>query len=130
MKTIIAPDEVQEKNPQQLQSERKEQAIDGIVDSILFYSPGTGCLIWKERPRWMFKNQQAFIAWNKKYPGSMAGGLTKSKEKMQVAVFDTRFDFSRVCWRLYFGKWPERRITSVNGDRYDNRIKNLKLQEL
>lgn len=32
----------------------------------------------------------------------------------------------RICWFLYYGAWPENDIDHINGEKTDNRIKNLR----
>lgn len=39
---------------------------------------------------------------------------------------NTSIKLHRVAWFLYYGKWPEKCIDHINGDRSDNRIENLR----
>lgn len=36
------------------------------------------------------------------------------------------YDAHRIAWALYYGAWPEKEIDHWNGDRADNRIRNLR----
>lgn len=96
-----------------------------LLVSWISYDPESGVAVWKERTP--LNHPEADVArWNKRFAGKPAG--TKSRDGYSVITLqDVQYKLHRVLWALYHGTDPEIHIDHVNGDRSDNRIKNMRL---
>lgn len=93
---------------------------------LLRYEPETGKLYWKPRPASMFKNKQAYGAWNTKYAGEEAFTAIDDSGYRRGSVFDRRYWAHRVIWAIHYGEWPEDQIDHVDNDGLNNRLSNLR----
>lgn len=76
------------------------------------YNPSTGALYWKvSRGRVAAGAKVAFV---------------RTDGYVGVSVDGVRCVAHRVIWAIVYGHHPEHQIDHVNGDRQDNRIKNLR----
>ncbi len=75
------------------------------------YDPCTGSLTWK-------------IKTIRRDVGEVAGNISKNGYR-QVGFNKKRFKCHRICYFIYYKKQPLI-IDHINGDRSDNRIKNLR----
>jgi len=80
----------------------------------IHYDPFTGKLYKKifERDGRSLSLEEAFLSESEGY---LSGGH-----------FGHNYSAHRMAWAIYYGKWPELEIDHINGDRSDNRIKNLR----
>jgi hypothetical protein len=83
---------------------------------LLVYDPDTGALFW--RPR-------GDKAWDPRYAGQQAGTLT---QRGYVALFlvGRRFYAHRIVWAMEHDEWPIHVLDHINGDKADNRLRNLR----
>jgi len=82
------------------------------VKELLDYNPATGIFVWKVNPA---KNIKV---------GSIAGG-SGGNGYVSIVVDGEDITTGRLAWFYVTGKWPERRVKYVNGDRSDCRFENL-----
>lgn len=83
------------------------------VKELFDYDSETGNLIWKS-------NHKA-----NKVAGKIAG--SKDSKGYRVIVFQKKhYKAHRLVWLWNYGFLPENDIDHINGDRYDNKIKNLR----
>jgi hypothetical protein len=90
------------------------------------YDPMTGNLLFRERSAKEFS--KASYAKHLSRLGDVAGSLNRDGY-VKVFVDGTYHSAHRVIWLHVFGDWvtyPEFEIDHVNGDRSDNRLKNLR----
>lgn len=94
------------------------------VRSILDYDPQTGIFHWRERPVSHFKNTRASIAWNGKWAGKAAGGM--SQGYLLISINKIRFKAHRVAWLLTYGEPVPPVLDHIDGAPSNNRIANLR----
>ena len=89
------------------------------------YSPETGVLTWRERPREHFKNDGAWRYCNNRLAGSSAGSITP-KGYISIHVAGCRYLAHRLVWALYYGKEPKAQIDHVDQVKSNNALCNLR----
>ncbi len=110
----------------------KELPTYEYLSERLSYNPETGILTWRERPRELFANLQAFTAFNTQHANKKAGSSHASSNGYiriglkSVSGKKVMLLSHRVAWLLHTGSWPTLQIDHINGDRQDNRIENLR----
>lgn len=102
----------------------KQIPIDRI-NEILDYRPDSGEFSWKPRGRIDFRNNTSYILFNAKFAGKRAGNLD-CKGYIRIGIDGLTFYAHRLAWAVYYGEWPGETIDHSNGDRTDNRIRNLR----
>jgi len=73
----------------------------------------------------MFKRRRQFLNWNGRYPGSVAGSLSKFGY-ITVHFQAVLFKAHRLVWLHVHGE-PVPEIDHIDGDRSNNRIDNLRI---
>lgn len=104
---------------------KKDLPSPELLRKLLRYEPDTGKLLWLQRPREMFSSLRAYKTWNAQNANKLALNTNRRGYKCG-AIFDTIYPAHRVCWALYYGKWPEQTIDHINGIKSDNKISNLR----
>jgi len=99
-----------------------------ILKDLLEYDSGTGILRWKHRPREMFKNDQAYGAWNTKYAGTIAGHQNAKTRRISVNLLGRMVFAHRICFTLKKGRnlTPSEKPDHRDGDPANNRADNLR----
>ena len=83
------------------------------IREILDYNPDTGEFYWK-------------IKSNKRAPiGAKAGGITNGGYGY-ISYLNKRYSMSHLAWIHFYGKPPLMYLDHINGNRFDNRISNLR----
>jgi hypothetical protein len=106
-----------------------------LCRQLLEYDPETGKLYWRPRPASMFNESRwrqsrrspewAANVWNTNNAGLEA--FTANSQGYRVgAIADVNLRAHRVAWAIYHGTWPTDHLDHINGDRADNRIRNLR----
>ncbi|VTP12681.1 AP2 domain protein [Phytobacter ursingii] len=102
----------------------KDVSIEYLKEA-LEYTPESGLLRWKERPKNHFTTENSWRATNAAYAGKLAGSRDYDGY-FRIGIAGRLYRAHRVAWALHYGKWPEHEIDHISGDRADNRIKNLR----
>jgi len=76
------------------------------------YNQDTGIFTWKRKPC------------NTVNAGDVAGSKN-AIGYLQLMVCNKKYSAHRIAWLISYGEWPDV-IDHINGDRSDNRIKNLR----
>ena len=96
-----------------------------MIEFFLTYNPLTGVFIWKKRELEMFKTHRAFIQWNKRYAGTIAGSV-KNNGYIFISIKKKIIRAHRLAWLITYGEWPVFQIDHINGNPSDNSINNLR----
>lgn len=80
------------------------------VADLLDYNPNLGIFTWKQG----------------NYAKLPAGYFSRLGRR-RISVFGKVFLGSRLAWLLYYGKWSEKTIDHIDGNRRNDRIANLRL---
>jgi hypothetical protein len=81
--------------------------------SLLEYDPCTGLFSWKLKKRGHVN------------PGDKAG-YSCGRGYVYIKIGQKRYSAHRLAWFYVHGVWPSDEIDHINGNRSDNRIKNLR----
>lgn len=102
-----------------------ELPIDFLKECFV-YDGATGRLFWKRRPRHHFSSDNAWLASNSQFAGTIAGSPNK-KRRWSTKINGKLYQNHRIVWAILTGAWPDDQIDHMNGDPEDNRIENLRV---
>lgn len=100
-----------------------QECVRGLFD----YDASTGNLIWKQAPEDRFSTNGAFLSWNKKHIGRVAGTV-KSDGYVRVLIGGRGFAAHRLVYIWNIGEIPAGlEMDHIDGNRRNNRLENLRL---
>lgn len=102
----------------------KTLTIDYLKECIE-YNPEVGTMVWKERPRKHFRTKVGWLRANTQCAGKSAGCMD-AKGYSRIRISNNLHHAHRLAWLLIHGVWPVKHIDHVNGNKWDNRIANLR----
>lgn len=98
------------------------------VASVMSYDPASGKLFWLERHQghFMSSNPGRCKSWNTQHAGREAFTATGHDGYKLGLILRRRERAHRLAWLLFHKKWPDHLIDHIDGDKSNNRIKNLR----
>lgn len=102
-----------------------------VIRQLLRYEPETGKLFWLPRgPEWFEPGRwtavQQAARFNTRHAGREAFTAVDGKGYLCGMVLNHLCRAHRVIIAISFGEWPAADVDHINGDRKDNRLKNLR----
>lgn len=108
----------------------KETLTKDLVRELLDYEESTGRFFWKAREPKHFKERKngskehSCKIWNSKYSGKETSSFLSHGYKV-ININGKHYKAHIIAWLHFYGEYPESFIDHENGNRQDNRIKNL-----
>lgn len=96
-----------------------------VLHEFFVYEPKTGVLIWRRRTVHHFGSLRACESWNGHYADKPVGWLN-ANGYLATRIGKTSFLVQRIIWKLMTGLEPPEQIDHIDGDRINNRWKNLR----
>ena len=87
--------------------------IKKLMFERLVYLPKEGKILWKVHPRWP------------SYTGREAGNMMQNGYR-KLKFCGKQYLVHRVAWLLHYGVWPSGDIDHIDGNTFNNEIKNLR----
>ncbi len=103
-----------------------------LLRQLLRYEPETGKLFWLVRDSSLFRDtpnktaEQHCRGWNKRFAGAEAFTADGVKGCKCGRILGVGYYAHRVAYALHEGEWPENEIDHEDGNRANNRWKNLR----
>lgn len=88
------------------------------------YSPTTGTLIWRQRPREHFCNERTWRAWNVRLAGRTAGA--KAHGYLRISLDQAHYYAHRIIWKLVTGEETSE-LDHKDRNGLNNRFRNLRV---
>jgi hypothetical protein len=88
------------------------------------YSPGSGTLTWRKRPRHHFVDDRAWRIWNTRFAGHAAGWV-HNHGYIALNISGVAYLAHRLIWKLVTGKEPTE-IDHKDNNPANNRWRNLR----
>ena len=86
-----------------------------MLRQVFVYDGDTGLVYWK------IPRKNGVVA------GGIAGSVDSSSGYARLCFRRKAYKTHRIAWALAYGEWPVMDIDHINGNRADNRLKNLRV---
>ena len=81
---------------------------------------------WLPRPVSFFVSPGQWRAWTTKWSGKKIAIKQQNNGYHGIRIDRALIMLHRLIWVLHYGDWPKGEIDHINGDKYDNRIENMR----
>lgn len=81
------------------------------------------------KSNFIYNKNSGTLFWNRSFPGVPNGkeaGCSKNTRYKSIRICGKLYKAHRLIWLLENGNWPTNEIDHINGNRFDNRIINLR----